>query len=616
MTRALVLVVLGAFALHVIQGLLLPTPWLLPDEMHAADAARESVRGGFPSLWALLTWPFWAVGTGVGYEVAKVIGAAAVASSAIPTYALARLVAPAQASLVVAAGAVLAPATVIASTAHPAAVAYPLAAAATYFAVRDRTLHAAVLGAVAVALWAPLFLPVLAVGVLQFMRRRSVRALLEWPSAAVLIVVPAAVYAAVAGGRLASEAFRRATDAWQDLPLAAGASLGALAVGLALVPAVVGIAALLRRGRAEEPWASLVAITVVELVGLLVVAALLGLGRTGGGRAADEVALVFVVPILLAAAAGALGRLERRTVVIAAVVVAAAVLLVPGGIDRHAPSLALPDALGLDPRVYAVALVLLGVSVVVALRLTRRRVLAPVLALVALALLVPGELAAWADARDAPDVPKDVDEAAAGRPVTLLADRVDLGLVYSVLFWAPTASIADPPLETRVLNPATGMYQPPLSPGLVLDLVGLRIAGSPVLRTSRGTLVDTGPVARGAESTEGVFPDRWSTGDAYYRRFAGEQKPGVVLVNVSRATWQGPSKRAQVVVSSKPMGGEPFAERITSIDSGEQRVLRIPVPAPPFEVKVAIGPTFSPADYGGTDQRQLGAQLAFDYRPD
>ncbi len=63
------------------------------------------------------------------------------------------------------------------------------------------------------------------------------------------------------------------------------------------------------------------------------------------------------------------------------------------------------------------------------------------------------------------------------------------------------------------------------------------------------------------------------------------------------------------------MGGAPFAERVLSIGSGETHVVRLPVPAPPFDVKVAIGPTFSPADYGSTDDRNLGAQLAFDYRP-
>jgi len=614
-TRGLWAIVAGAFALHALQGLLLPTAWLLPDELHASDAARATARDGFASLWAVVTWPFWLGGTEVGYEAAKLLGAAAVAAAAVPASALARLVASERASLVAAGAAVLAPATVLASTAHPVAVAYPVATAATLLLVRGTSGRAAVLGALAVLLWPPLFFPALAVGVFAYVRRVTPRALLEWPSAALVIAVPAALYAGVAGGRVASDAFRRATDAWDDVPLAAGASLGALALGVAIVPVVAALAALIERREQREPWSSLLGVVAVEVTALLVVAALLGLGRTGGGRAADEVALLPALPLLLAVAVGAGTLLRRRPLAVAAATVAVAILLVPGANDRHAPGLALADAVGLDPRLYGIALGLLVANIAVALQLTRRRGLLPALALGAAALLVPGELAAWADARDVPDVPRNLDAAASGRPVTVFAEGVELGVVYSVLFWAPTASIADPPLSERALVTASGMYQPPLRPGLVLDLVGSRMAGSVVLETPLGALVDTGPVARAAETIEGIYSDTWSSGDAYYRRFGGDPRPGVVLIEISRTAWRGPSPQAQVVVTSKPIGGEPFAERITSIESGLRRVVRLSVPPPPFEVKVAIGPTFSPADFGGTDRRQLGAQLAFDYRP-
>jgi hypothetical protein len=609
--RLLVLLAAGAFLLHAIQGVLLPTPWLLPDELHASDAARESARNGYASGWALLTWPLWVVGTGFGYAATKLLGAAAVASAALPTFALARLVAERRASLLAAAGAVLAPTTILASTAHPAAVAYPIAAAATYFVVRGDVRIAALFGALAVFIWPTLFPVALSVSVLVYVRRVGPRRLLEWPYGGMVIVVAGAFYAWLEIGRGASDAFRRATDAWEKVPASAGAAFGALAIGLALVPVVVAAAALVRRPQGASAWSPLVAVGAGELVASIVVAALLDLGRPGGGP--DEVALLTTLPPLLAVAAGAFGRVDRRALAVGVVVVAIGVLLVAEP-DAHAPGTALADALGLSPRVYAIVAALAVLNVVVAFRLLRRRRVALALAIVVAALVIPGELAAWADARDVPTV-DGVEDLAAGRPVTVLPAATAPGVLEGFLFWTPSASVADPPLELRSVDPPTGTFTPPLPPGLAFDFAGARVAGRLVGRTSDGVLVDTGPVARAAETVEGLYADSWSSGDAYYRRFGGAPIPGVLLVNISRASWRGPSKPAQVVVSVKPMGGEPFAERITSIDSGEERVVRLPVPPPPFEVKVAIGPTFSPADYGLVDGRQLGAKLTFDYRP-
>jgi hypothetical protein len=70
-----------------------------------------------------------------------------------------------------------------------------------------------------------------------------------------------------------------------------------------------------------------------------------------------------------------------------------------------------------------------------------------------------------------------------------------------------------------------------------------------------------------------------------------------------------------VVIDASPINGPAFSERILHIDSGQEHVVDVPVPVPPFQVKVAIGPLFSPADYGGGDTRKLGAQLSFRYRP-
>jgi hypothetical protein len=115
---------------------------------------------------------------------------------------------------------------------------------------------------------------------------------------------------------------------------------------------------------------------------------------------------------------------------------------------------------------------------------------------------------------------------------------------------------------------------------------------------------------------EGLYPDGWSTGDAFYWRYGTGGAQGTVDVTVSRKLWTGPDKPAQVLVVSRPIGSDgAFAERLTDIHSAQERTIAIPVPPPPFEIRVLVDPTFSPSDYGEADTRQLGAQIRFRYRP-
>ena len=205
MTSSLGVLAAAAFAFHALQGLFLDTPWLLPDELHASDAARDTARDGYPSLWALVTRPLWLAGTDAGYELAKVVGAAGVAAATVPAYRLARTSVSERASLLVAAGSVFAPVTVLASTAHPAAVAYPFAAAALLFVVTRRLARAAILGAVAVALWPSLAIAAVVVAVAEYVRAVGARALREWPAAAVVIVAAGAAFAPLLVSELLDE---------------------------------------------------------------------------------------------------------------------------------------------------------------------------------------------------------------------------------------------------------------------------------------------------------------------------------------------------------------------------------------------------------------------------
>jgi hypothetical protein len=51
------------------------------------------------------------------------------------------------------------------------------------------------------------------------------------------------------------------------------------------------------------------------------------------------------------------------------------------------------------------------------------------------------------------------------------------------------------------------------------------------------------------------------------------------------------------------------------IHTGSARVFTIPTPRRRFQVRIHIAPTFSPSQFSQPDTRQLGAQVAFRYRP-
>jgi hypothetical protein len=51
-----------------------------------------------------------------------------------------------------------------------------------------------------------------------------------------------------------------------------------------------------------------------------------------------------------------------------------------------------------------------------------------------------------------------------------------------------------------------------------------------------------------------------------------------------------------------------------TVHSGKTRVFYVRA-VPPTRIEMTISPTFSPHDYGGSDRRQLGAQVAYSFSP-
>ena len=141
-----------------------------------------------------------------------------------------------------------------------------------------------------------------------------------------------------------------------------------------------------------------------------------------------------------------------------------------------------------------------------------------------------------------------------------------------------------------------------------------------------------GPI-RLRSSITGVHTDGWMGGFAAYNEF-GSGRRGIAEVHVTRAFAPGD---ATVTVRAGALRPEPLevianpcsagvcrdynpkiSGRATAhtrkLAAGDQYLFRIPVTSP-FRVEVRVDPTFRPFDFGGTDLRQLGAQIAFTFKP-
>jgi hypothetical protein len=130
------------------------------------------------------------------------------------------------------------------------------------------------------------------------------------------------------------------------------------------------------------------------------------------------------------------------------------------------------------------------------------------------------------------------------------------------------------------------------------------------------------PPLRIQSASEGAYADGWMSGYANFSQYAARGGGGTVLLTLSRRAWLGPDKPGRVTVRYGPpvhdeTGVHLVRPRILrwTIHSGTERTFRIRARSLPIRVEVTIKPTFSPADYGAVDTRQLGAQVAYSFAP-
>jgi hypothetical protein len=130
----------------------------------------------------------------------------------------------------------------------------------------------------------------------------------------------------------------------------------------------------------------------------------------------------------------------------------------------------------------------------------------------------------------------------------------------------------------------------------------------------------------------GVEPDGWITPppgapqtapafSAYNQFSTPGNRPGFIRVVVSRAAWNGRDKPGNVTITAgrliRGRDKQPALGHVTTVlhwvvHSNKTRVFYVPA-SPPTRVEIRISPTFSPHDYGASDRRRLGAQVAYSF---
>jgi hypothetical protein len=144
-----------------------------------------------------------------------------------------------------------------------------------------------------------------------------------------------------------------------------------------------------------------------------------------------------------------------------------------------------------------------------------------------------------------------------------------------------------------------------------------QLNGKLLRQEGRLALYRVRPPLRFATHFGGVYADSWMGSFAAYTHYAMPLRPGRLHVRVSREGWGQPSPAGRVTLTlgplvdagGQPAVGRPAESRTWTVRSGRAKSFALPTPRAPYRLEVRVEPTFSPADYGQSDTRQLGAQL-------
>ena len=665
------------------------TPWLFTDELQLGELARSIAHHGRPelrgnssglhSLYVVLTAPAWLLpGVAKGYAAAKYVGVVAMTLTLFPAYLLARLVASPLASLVAAIGATAAPFLVYSSYLTPEAVAYPWATLCLYLIAKALITKQRwwIVAAVLASLVAPAVKGALAVVPAAF----AVAALLmlwsseqgrrwrtRWTSGDwtgwVFLVAGAVI---VAGGALSSASHQYLLMTWYyhgRIFWHAMWAIGALSIGLGIVPLVAGIGILLRLP-GEVPSRELRAFRCTF------VAATLAFGLYTGIKGAFnqyefatrvwERNVMYVAPLLFV---GFAIWLERRRlnpwaaafgIAFAAFLLGKTPYLMQFRFSSDSPGLAILSELNrrlsftpTDAKILLYAILAVTALFMLAPQLVRRLPLATATGIAsALAVLVVGwNVAGQLSASAATTAFSDQFEANIRQPMDWVdrhthgARTVYLGQsmdqeqesTWLLEFWNP--SLTDMwSLDGTAPGPGATMtpdvrgdngvlldseHKPVMREVYAIVDPGIDVAGTFVARhphsagggTQDWRLIKVSQPIRLLGSVTGLYPDHWSqpSGSAY-TRYGGA--PGKLRLTVSRADALGRPAPGVVTIRMGTLGvdkhRQPTIVRTTkvihwTISGHAARTFTLEPPSTKFRVEVSVEPPFVPAETPGAD---------------
>ncbi len=692
----LLVVYFGLAALYAWQAAQRPVPTIFTDELELTQLARSIAETGEPArrgepygvatLVAYALAPVWWLGSATAsWAAAKLILVLAMTATVFPAYGLARMVVPKWYALAAAGGSVAVPALAYSPILVEEPLAYPVSTTALWLIARslERPTWGRVAAAFAISVVAVLtrtqlaiLFAVLALGLLWIAwqseparRWRTEWSTWDWVGAVTLATGVAFALAAAMGH--ASTAWRNTMLVFKDRIFEhASWALGALAIGIGVLPVLIGVAAL-ARPRSEAPDPRTRAFVTTSVGALIVFVAYAGIkgayNSTVFSTLIVERNLIYLCPILFIATALAFARGVGRGWAIAgaAVFTLYVVTAVPLRLDQYPYY----EAHGLSIAAFAnrelswseasiegalVVACFVGLAVTVALKLLRQHSVAfgwvaGAAAVAVVAWSMTGQVyAAEGERRFAERIdsnlprPYDwVEEATGGDSVVVLGQQIsDATGIWLTEFFNPSvrkiwsldgsAEKVGGPILTPDLDAVDGTLTPVPGTEYVLAVNGVTLQAPIVAQRENAVLyrIDGGPVQL-KDALVGRESDGWMVGSSedpvarasYTRYDVSDDEPGLAYVRLTREGWcPDPDARTtgRVIVRIGPVGigpdKQPRIEHVT-----ETRTFNVPdckakgaalsPPNAPWRMEITLAPTFIPAeiDPSKSDRRRLGA---------
>ena len=684
--------VLGA--LYAWQAWRRETPTLFSDEIEftqvsrsIADTGKATLRAGSGqpatsvSLFAYLAAPaWWLSDVHTAYALIKLLGVALMTAAIFPAYALARLVVSRPYAIFAAVGAVVAPALSYSPFLVDEPLAYPTATLAFLLIARSgvtptrwsiglafascglgvlvRTQLAVLFAVLALVLLARLWRTE------RLSRWRETWSAGDWVGFAVLLIGVGVVLSAAIGRR--SFTWYLATGFLKERMLEYGLwAIGALAIGIGIVPLVAALAALVRpRGEPRnERTTTFVTLTVSALAvfGFYTAVKAAYLSRTFAIVVAER-NVIYLTPLLFTGLALVLERrrLSLPTTAAATAFAAYVVSATPYRLDLYpyyeAHGLAIAALANRIPRWPAdtietvlVIVALCSGLALVALGLVRSRRVAvggaAAIAVFALAWSLTTEIYAANGEKRASDrafavLPKPsdwVDQTTGRQPALFIGQGVsDTNSFWQLEFWNPSIKWfwgmdgSTPGGVTPNLLRPDGTQDPAdLGAEFAVASKGVQVAAPQVTTVGDYVVYRLGgkPV-RLRETTTGVGADGWTGAEASYTRYdvTGLGR-GFVKVALSRQAAcfeqlepaDATVKVGPVVVNrfDQPAIGRVTARRNVKLAACSVTPVVLLVPGGPWRVELSVDPTFVPRELDPNlgDNRELGAVVSFEFVP-